>query len=149
MSSFVRADYMHSMFLAPQGQANGLPQPSDNPQSASLGQAMQGLDVAQKAESSSLRKISIKTFQKLHLEEGIVSGDAAGRFINKLASILKSVSVQQDHISSVHLDGGVEVLEGFNSISPQDVKRLRNMIKSSQSVCVNDDCESHLFLLIR
>ena len=140
---------MHSLLLAPQGQANGLSQPSVNPQHASLSQATQGLDIAQKVKSRSSLEISIKTFQKLHLKEGTVPGDAASHFVGKLASILKAVSVQQDHISSVQLDGGVAVMQVFNRISPQDMKRLRNIIKSSHSVCVNDGCESHLFLFIR
>ena len=110
---------------------------------------MQNLDIAQKAESHSSPKISVKMFQKLHLEEGSMSGDAAGRFVSKLTSILKSIPIQQDHISSVQLDRGVEVLEGFNSISPQDLKRLRSILKSSYNVCVNNNCESHLLLLIR
>ncbi|KAH7068946.1 hypothetical protein BKA63DRAFT_98278 [Paraphoma chrysanthemicola] len=139
MSGFVRADHMPGLLLATRGRANGLSQPSHNSQHASLGQAMRGLDIAQKAESHSLLKIGIKMFQKLYLKEGIVPGDAAGRFASKLASILKSISVKKDHISSIQFDGEVEVLEGYNRISPQDLKRLRNIIKSSQSVCVNDD----------
>ena len=137
------------MLLTPQGQANGLSQLSNEPHHPSLCQAMQNLDIAQKAESHSSPKISVKMFQKLHLEEGSMSGDAAGRFISKLTSILKSIPIQQDHISSVQLDRGVEVLEGFNSISPQDLKRLRSILKSSYNVCVNNDRESHLLLLIR
>ena len=140
---------MHSVLLAPEGQPSRLSHRSNSPQHTSLGQAMQGLDVAQKAESHSSLKTSIKTFQKLHLKEGTVLGDAAGRFVRKLASILKSVPVQQDHNSSVQLDGGIEVLKGFNNISPQDLKRLRNIIKSSHSVCVNDSRMLHLLLFIR
>lgn len=76
-------------------------------------------------------------------------GDVAGRIISKLTGILKLISVQQGHISSVQLDREVDALEGFNSTSPQDLKRLRNILKSSYSVCVNGNCKSHLLLLTR
>jgi nucleoside phosphorylase len=137
------------VLLAPQGQAGGVSRRSISPQHAFLGQAMLGLDIVQKAKSHSSPKISIKTFQKLYPKEGTLLGDAAGRLVSEFASILKSVSVQQNCISSVQFHGGVEVLEGFSNICPQDLKRLRNIIKSSQNVCVNYDGESHLLLFIR
>ncbi|KAH7088968.1 hypothetical protein FB567DRAFT_591081 [Paraphoma chrysanthemicola] len=139
ISGFVLADHIPGLLLATQGQATGLSQPSHKSQHDTLGQAMLSLDVAQKAENHSLLKISIKMFQKLYLKEGIVPGDAAGRFASKLASILKSVSLQQDHISSVQLGRDVEVLKRYDRISPRDLKRLRNIIKSSHTVSVNDD----------
>lgn len=86
----------------------------------------------------------MKKFQKLDLREGILQNEGANRFIKILANILKSVSVQQNHVSSVHLDGSVDFLEGYENISPQDIKRLRNMVKSSHSVCLNTSCKSCL-----
>jgi hypothetical protein len=149
MSSFVRDDYMHSLLPAPQGQASGLSELSKNPQYVTHDRAMQGLGIAQKVESHSSLQMSIKTFQKLDLKEGKVLGDRADRFVSKLASILKSVSAQQNHISSVHINGRAGILRGYNKISPQELKRLRNIIKSSYSVCVNTSCGSHLLLIIR
>ncbi|KAH9882577.1 hypothetical protein J1614_000813 [Plenodomus biglobosus] len=134
MSTFVQADYMHNLLLAPQGQASGLSQPPNHPQYASLRQTMQGSVIAKKVESHSSLKASIRTFQKLHLKEGIIPAERAGRFISELASILKSVSVQQNCISSVQFDKR----GGFSDIDSQDLKRLRNIIKSSHSVCVNN-----------
>ncbi|KAF2012943.1 hypothetical protein BU24DRAFT_465291 [Aaosphaeria arxii CBS 175.79] len=137
VSSIVQTDCIHRPLLAPQDQASGLSERSNNPQYARPDRAMQGPSIVQKVESHSSLKMSVKTFQKLDGKEGIEVGGRAGRLLSTLANVLKSGVIKQNHIPSVHINGRVQSLDGFDDISPQELKRLRNIIKSSQSICVN------------
>jgi hypothetical protein len=124
---------MSSQISAPQSQLDGLSQRSNDSQLASLGQAISNPDTCEKIGGYSSPKMSIKAFRKLHLKEGILEGKEANCFLSNLASILTSLP---DNTSSIQ-SGGREDRSEFENIDPQDMERLRNIVRFSDTVRFN------------
>lgn len=130
----MREEYTHDQPLAHQSHSSGLLQQSNDSEHASFGQASSHADTRNKVEEHSKLKMSIKAFQKLHPKEGVVQGEDANRVLTKLANIFKSTS---NHVSSIQ-SGGEKARDGFENISPQGMKLLRNIVKSSHSIDINN-----------
>jgi hypothetical protein len=84
---------------------------------------------------------SIETLQKNVSKEGVIHGDQAERFINRLVYLLKSISGQQNEHSTNLLKRGADTFCDYEDISPRELKRLRGVVTSSISVSLNTSCE--------
>lgn len=77
-------------------------------------------------------------------KEGVIHGEQAERFINRLVYLLKSISDQQNEHSTRTLKRGVDTLCGYEDISPRELKRLHGVVTSYTSVSLNTSCEYSL-----
>jgi hypothetical protein len=111
---------MSSQISAPQSQLDGLSQRSNDSQLASLGQAISNPDTCEKSGGYSSK-------------EGILEGKEANCLLSNLASILTSLP---DNTSSIQ-SGGREDRSEFENIDPQDMERLRNIVRFSDTVRFN------------